>query len=151
MNERMIDQPVHKELWDIGPNYAADSVVLADDSVLLIRRRDTGLWALPGGFVDQDETALSAAKREVLEETGLDIQSDGIEVYSGPVDDPRNTTERWIESTVYLYVESTCQSVDGHDDAFDAGWFSLDDLPSQLHGSHAIILQLALERLSLLT
>lgn len=56
------------------PKLAALAVVIRDDRVLLVRRRnepDAGLWGFPGGHVDLGETALSAAVRELKEETGV--------------------------------------------------------------------------------
>ncbi|MEL6939763.1 MAG: NUDIX hydrolase [Cyanobacteria bacterium J06598_1] len=49
--------------------------VLPDGQIVLIRRQDTGLWGLPGGLVDWGETCQSAAKRELMEETGLVLTS----------------------------------------------------------------------------
>jgi ADP-ribose pyrophosphatase YjhB (NUDIX family) len=51
-------------------------VFVPDDNgrVLLIRRADNGMWALPGGFHDLDETPATCAIRECLEETGLSIR-----------------------------------------------------------------------------
>lgn len=57
-----------------GPKLAALAVVLRDDEVLLVKRRnepDAGLWGYPGGHVDLGETALEAAARELQEETGV--------------------------------------------------------------------------------
>jgi 8-oxo-dGTP diphosphatase len=62
-------------------------------SIILIRRKNPpykGLWALPGGFVEYGETVESAAKREVKEETGLQVDlKDILGVYSDPKRDPR--------------------------------------------------------------
>lgn len=56
------------------PRLAALAVVLHQDRVLLVRRRnppDAGLWGFPGGHVEPGETALAAAARELAEETGV--------------------------------------------------------------------------------
>ena len=56
------------------PKLAALAVVIRDDHVLLVQRRnepDAGLWGFPGGHVELGETALDAAARELLEETGV--------------------------------------------------------------------------------
>ena len=56
------------------PTLAALAVVIHDDRVLLVKRRnepDAGLWGFPGGHVDLGETALQAAARELREETGV--------------------------------------------------------------------------------
>jgi ADP-ribose pyrophosphatase YjhB (NUDIX family) len=53
------------------PAIGADAVVIRDGSILLIRRGDDRLWAMPGGGVDVGETLAEAAVRELREETGL--------------------------------------------------------------------------------
>lgn len=56
------------------PKLAALAVVIRDDTVLLVKRRnepDAGLWGFPGGHVDLGETAMQAAIRELREETGI--------------------------------------------------------------------------------
>lgn len=63
----------------------------ADGRWLLVRRGDTGKWALPGGTLEWGETFRGAITREVLEETGAEVLSLGglLGVYSGPERDPR--------------------------------------------------------------
>ncbi len=128
-------------LWRKGPNYAADAVVIANDKVCLIKRK-SGMWALPGGFVDDGEDSLDAAKREALEETSLVLQTSGQLVFSGKVEDPRNSETRWIESDAYVFFTDQ-QPVTAADDAQDADWFSLDNLP-ELYGSHKTMVENAL-------
>ncbi len=59
---------------------AAASAVVTDDEgrILLQRRRDNGLWALPGGGMDLGDTLPGCAVREVKEETGLDVEVTGL-------------------------------------------------------------------------
>lgn len=60
-------------------------IVNGQGEVLLQHRLDTGCWGLPGGSVELGETALDALKREVLEETGLNVLSaEPMALYSGP-------------------------------------------------------------------
>ena len=55
------------------------------ERVLLIRRTDNGLWALPGGMIELGETAAGAAVRETREETGVDIVITGlVGIYTDP-------------------------------------------------------------------
>jgi ADP-ribose pyrophosphatase YjhB (NUDIX family) len=55
------------------------------DRIVLIRRRDNGLWALPGGGMELGESIVDSAVREVKEETGLDVEVTGlIGVYTNP-------------------------------------------------------------------
>ncbi|MEM7796409.1 MAG: NUDIX hydrolase [Cyanobacteria bacterium P01_C01_bin.118] len=65
--------------------------ILPDGRIVLIQRRDSGCWGLPGGLVDWGEDIETAAKRELLEETGLNLLNVGrlVGVYSHPERDPR--------------------------------------------------------------
>lgn len=63
------------------------SAVVTDDEghVLLHQRRDSGLWALPGGVMEIGESIAQCAEREVKEETGLDVKAYRlVGIYSGP-------------------------------------------------------------------
>lgn len=55
-------------------HFTATAYVVNDGKVLLVKHRKFGKWLPPGGHVDPDETPVDAAKREVLEETGLEIE-----------------------------------------------------------------------------
>ncbi|BAS59283.1 MULTISPECIES: NUDIX domain-containing protein [Leptolyngbya] len=65
--------------------------VLPDDRIVLIRRRDNGLWGLPGGIVDWGEDLPTAIRRELFEETGLELTKIRrlVGIYSAPDRDPR--------------------------------------------------------------
>lgn len=132
------------------PALTADAVVIAlqggKPSVLLIQRARPpfeGMWALPGGFVDMDEDVDDAAKRELQEETGL--QLDGLEqlrVFGKVGRDPRHRT---VTVAYYCVVDSP-MPVKGMDDAFCAQWFEVHDLPP-LAFDHADIIGVALCKL----
>ncbi|QKW17383.1 NUDIX domain-containing protein [Verrucosispora sp. NA02020] len=119
---------VGRDLGRWGENPAADPIVVADSPagrvVLLIRRGDCGLWAIPGGMVDPGETAPQALVRELREETGVDLSGLPSEVvWSGYVYDPRNSDEAWICSTAALYrLPAEVTAVAGSD-ALDARWW----------------------------
>ncbi len=113
--------------------------------VLLVKRGGEpykGEWALPGGFLRSDETAKEGALRELREETGLEAAAIGeLGVFSDPGRDPR---ERVITIAFYALVKPS--EVQGGDDADEAAWFPIDELP-QLAFDHADIIHVALERI----
>lgn len=62
----------HANHFDIGPLASGEAAVLRDGKLLLVRRTDDGLWALPGGITDPGETLAESARRELREEVGVD-------------------------------------------------------------------------------
>lgn len=131
------------------PAVATDCIVFSFDGqslkVLLIERGGTpfkGMWAFPGGFLNMDETAEAGALRELREETGLRPQHiEQLQCFSAPDRDPR---ER-VLSIAFLVLTKMAE-VKGSDDAAQARWFDLNDLPL-LAFDHALILRTALSRL----
>lgn len=135
------------------PMVTADAVVIghrADGSrhLLLIQRGHDpfqGGWALPGGFMEMDETLEQCARRELAEETGLylDIPFTEIKSFSDPGRDPRGRTI----TVAFLATVDLDQlpPVCGGDDAAQARWFPLDQLPP-LAFDHDAIVQEALVR-----
>lgn len=113
--------------------------------VLLVRRGGEpfkGEWAFPGGFLHMDETAEEGAFRELREETGLVPSAIGqLGVFSEMDRDPR---ERVITIAWYALVKP--HEVVGGDDADEAAWFPVNDLPP-LAFDHDKIFQAAMERL----
>jgi 8-oxo-dGTP pyrophosphatase MutT (NUDIX family) len=57
--------------FDIGPMASGEAAVIHEGKLLLIRRTDDGLWALPGGITDPGETLAETVRRELWEETGI--------------------------------------------------------------------------------
>ena len=143
MNERYTPE-TKPGLWFDGPNYTADAVIIDPDTekIVLIKRRDTGDWALPGGFIEPSERSDQAAVREAFEETGLALSEPTQCIYRGIVADPRNTDQAWIETSAYLFTQSSDMTVCGSDDACEARWLPLGDLP-QLYASHDDIVMVA--------
>lgn len=131
-----------------GPNYTADPIVItrtAQPRVLLIKRGDTGAWALPGGFVDPaDDTVEAAAKRELKEEAGLELTLPATEIYTGVVGDVRTTAHAWAETSAYLMQIDRQVPVLAADDAKDAMWVRLDKLDAKLFGSHNFLINEAI-------
>ena len=101
-------------------------------------------WAIPGGFVNMTETLEEAAKRELLEETGVEFSYlEQLQSFSSPKRDPR---ERVITVAFYALVNSKAYHLKADTDASDAHWFSTDELP-KLAFDHAEILEVAINRL----
>ncbi|WP_328903261.1 NUDIX hydrolase [Streptomyces sp. NBC_00441] len=112
--------------------YTADVVVTTTDNhVLLIQRGwdpHKGMWALPGGHVDTGETSRAAAARELAEETSLYATPDELEqigVFDAPDRDPRG---RYVTAAYRLTVIPRLP-IEAKDDAIDAQWWPLNDLP----------------------
>lgn len=129
---------------------ATDLVVFAwndpEWKVLLIERAYPpfeGCWALPGGFVERDEDLQDAARRELLEETGVQLQNlFQVGAFGKPDRDPR---KRVISVTYCAVLHELIPPVAG-DDAAKAGWFALDELP-ELAFDHDTLLRIALKKL----
>lgn len=131
------------------PAVTTDVLVVARKphiSLLLIQRGNEpfiGKWALPGGFVDMDEDLPQAALRELKEETGIaDVSIEQFKTYGGINRDPRHRTI----SVVYTAVIDKPVVVRGMDDAADAKWFELDNLP-ELAFDHQLIIDEAVASL----
>ena len=107
----------------------------ADGRVLLIRRVDNGLWALPGGAMELGESITDCAIREVWEETGLRAEGGTpFAIYS----DPRYTRTNPFGDTYQLFVVAfalsgwTGQLAPDPEEATDAGFFAPQALPEPL-------------------
>ncbi len=114
------------------PAVTADCVVMTDEplpKVLLIKRGAEpfkGAWAFPGGFMNMNETTEQCAIRELEEETGLKVATvHQIGAYSKIDRDPRGRTI----TVAYLAIVDSPLDVKGQDDAANAAWFLITDLP----------------------
>ncbi|MGW0030267.1 NUDIX hydrolase [Streptomyces sp. NPDC003314] len=110
---------------------AASAVVVDDEGrILLQRRTDNGMWALPGGKMELGESIGECAARETLEETGITVEITGIVgTYTNPghvfaYDDG----EVRQEFSVCLLARPTSGTLRTSDESFEVAWFTLDEV-----------------------
>jgi len=110
-----------------NPKIIVACTVIDSDRVLWLRRAiepQKGLWALPSGFMEKGETLQGAACRELLEETGMEVDEDELELYSigtlGIVDQVHVNFRVKYRGQAYL---------DKSDEALEVAFFSEADLP----------------------
>lgn len=136
----------------VGIKVAVDAIVFGYSknegvSVLLIKRKYDPFkdsWAIPGGFVLQNESLEEAVKRELWEETGIKVNYlEQLYSFGEPNRDPR---QRIISIAYFALVKSSqFQQLKASSDAEEAQWFSINKLP-KLAFDHRQILQMAIER-----
>ncbi len=131
------------------PAVATDCVVFGFDGrelqILLIERGNEpykGYWAFPGGFMNMDESAEQCALRELQEETGLTINM--LKQLGAFTDVHRDPRGRVVSIAFYALVRPT--EVKGGDDASEARWFAIDDVP-RLAFDHDYILRKAMQQM----
>ena len=131
------------------PAVTTDCVVFSVDDhklkILLIERGHEpykGFWAFPGGFLNMDENAEQGALRELREETGLKLQHiKELGSFSEVNRDPRGRV-----ISIAFYALDRKSEVKGDDDAAQAQWFALDEVP-RLAFDHDLMLKKALQKL----
>ena len=124
-----------------NPITVVDVIIQQDSDVLFAKRKKEpfkGYLGLPGGFVNIGETVEEAARREVKEETSLDIElTDILGVFSDPQRDPRGH----IMSTVFIGRVPSNEDAKARDDASQLEWIDLQTVSDKsLAFDHKIIL-----------
>lgn len=124
------------------PAVTVDCIIIKNDSIpeiLLIKRKFEPYkdsWAMPGGFIDEDETLEQAASRELFEETSLkNIELSQYHTFSNPNRDPRGRTI----STIFFGFPDNKAQAKANDDAKEVKWFSIYELPKLAFDHHEII------------
>ena len=122
---------------EASTSITADLIIELDSgAIVLVKRRYPPIgWALPGGFLEPGESLETCARREALEETGLEVELLAqLHAYSEPGRDPRG-------HTVTVVFHGRASGIpQGGDDAAVAQAFPLDRLPTPLVFDHARIL-----------
>ena len=133
----------HKEAWKSAPFpptfMTVDAVVVQSGHILLVKRGDMpgkGLWALPGGFLNQDETMLDGAIRELKEETKIKVP---VPVLKGSIKgsktfDAPNRSSRGRTITQAFHIDlgvGELPKVKGSDDAEKAFWVPFKDVKQE--------------------
>ncbi|MBN1640454.1 MAG: NUDIX hydrolase [Anaerolineae bacterium] len=135
------------------PSVTVDTVLLSlrrgELQVLLVRRKHPpfeGMWAIPGGFVGNDESLDAAARRELAEETGIDdpkLRLQQLHAYGAPDRDPRTRV------ITVAYLAAVCAEelpVRAGSDAAEAAWHPAHQ-PPPLAFDHAAILSRAVQQI----
>lgn len=128
---------------------AADAMVFSGKGdalqILLVRRKYEpykGMWAIPGGFVEDGEELEAAAIRELQEETGLIVPA-MTQLYTfGKVG--RDSRGRTVTVTYYAFADAAAQNVQGGDDAAAAEWVYVKDI-TELAFDHMEMLHMAMK------
>ncbi|MCK4237150.1 MAG: NUDIX hydrolase [Candidatus Krumholzibacteria bacterium] len=121
-----------------NPSPAVGVLILDGDRVLLVKRRFEpykGLWGIPAGFIEYGEDVRETAVRELDEETGLKVELDKLHAVESCFDDPR------VNSILVLFAgHAVGGELKAGDDAEDAGYFPLSELPEIAFEAHRRVL-----------
>jgi 8-oxo-dGTP diphosphatase len=134
------------------PMVTVDAVVFAvtpgETKLLLIKRGHEpfkGQWAIPGGFIGMDEELDDAVARELQEETGLTgVTLEQMHTFGTVGRDPRG---RQITVVYMGIIKEGFDRIKAGDDAAQAQWFDINNLPSNLAFDHNTVAKFAIERL----
>jgi 8-oxo-dGTP pyrophosphatase MutT (NUDIX family) len=111
------------------------AVLPRDDEgrVLLVQQADYGTWGTIGGSVEPDEHPEEAARREALEEAGIEVELLGVRLVTGGPDYRLTYPNGDVASCVVIVYDAVIRSgspTPDHDETTAVGWFSPDDLTS---------------------
>lgn len=128
------------------PKVGVGVAVIDEDKLMLVQRRmnpERGKWSLPGGYLDRGEDPQQTAVREALEETNLEVEIDGlVGVYHNP------PSEGGASVFILYQAKRVGGTLQAGDDADDAGFFGLDELPEIAFSSTLDAIEKLKERLT---
>lgn len=152
----------YRKQWEVAPYpvtfFTVDSVVVQSGHVLLVQRKaqpGKGLWAIPGGFIDQNETAFESAIRELREETKIKVPEGvlrGSVKHEKLFDAPERSLRGRTITQAFLFelpLQDKLPKVKGSDDAAVARWFSFDEVENmtdQMFEDHASIIKMMINQ-----
>ncbi|WP_084676250.1 NUDIX hydrolase [Carnobacterium pleistocenium] len=130
----------HKE---IILNFSGGIVTNEKNEVLLQLRADKQLWGLPGGAVEKGESVEQAAKREVTEETGLQVEVDSLlGIYSAYFDTYPNGDKAQTITTMFIFKVIRGELVAGDiEETLELKFFSQKNLPEIANKQHKDAIQ----------
>lgn len=122
-----------------------DSLIVKDGKILLVKRskklRQGGKWALPGGYLDRNETTTQGAAREALEETGWETTN--LKLFT--IIDSLERNEDGQQNVSFVYVGTATKKVQAPDwESSEVKWFAHDNMPpsTEIAFDHANIIKL---------
>ena len=123
----------------------AGVMVKCKDKILLCKRNNLGsfpgMWSIPGGKLEENETTQEGAKREFFEETNVDINDKEI-TFIGLI--PRHTRDgKKVKGLMYVYlleveepiIPDLVNAIDGEEHT-DSGYFTLDEIKPETSGDY---------------
>ncbi|MEG0309104.1 MAG: NUDIX hydrolase [Clostridium sp.] len=137
----------HRPLILVG----AVTIIINEKNGILLQKRKTtsyGMWGLPGGLMELEESVEDTARREVLEETGLTIgKLNLIDVFSGPGNFLRvqNGDEFYSVTVAYYTREVTGKLVIDESESLEFSIFNINCLPNNIVKSHRKMIDRFLE------
>lgn len=117
------------------PLLTVDCIIRYNDKIVLIKRKYPPRgWALPGGFVEKGESLEKAVKREVKEETSLDLNElRQFQSYSEPQRDPR------FHTVSVVFIAIGLGTIKASSDAKEIKLFSIDNIPGMVFDHNKIL------------
>lgn len=139
-----------REAWGRGPLIVTSVrvVLVTPKGIVLVRRRDTGEWALPGGSQEIGESITEAAVREVAEEVGVALRDPVLRAVESDPDGSRwDAFGNWNQKVVFCFrAESEIDAFELGGEVVEAGVFPIDRLPPMSARHHTTLVATISER-----